>query len=108
MNAQTKIEPISLACPSAAGEIPYNPARPERAFRQVADMETDFNRLRGLMRLLLVMDLDDVCSDERDALAILELTYTANETIDRLYEKRNAAWSELHPFAYPRSHGWEK
>lgn len=45
--------------PSAASDKPFNPARAARAFHHVADMEEVLNRIRNMVRMLFIMDLDD-------------------------------------------------
>ena len=109
MNVHTPIdEPVEMigTTPSAAGDTPFNPERAERAFQHVADLEDDLNRVKHALRMLTVMDFGDVCPDDRDALAILEMLCIANEALERIWEKRSDAWNELHPFAYPHRHGW--
>jgi len=92
--------------PSAASDKPFNPARAARAFHHVADMEEVLNRIRNMVRMLFIMDLDDICRDSRDVHALIELGCIANDALDRLWAAREAAWGELHPFAYPKRHGW--
>lgn len=109
MNAHTPpTAPTTMVgdTPSAASDKPFNPARAARAFRCVADMENDFNRIRNMVRMLFIMDLNDICHDNRDVHALLELGYIADDALDRIGAARQAACSELHPFAYPRRHGW--
>lgn len=87
---------------------PINPSRPSgaraaRAFDHVADMETDISRVNGVLRMFIMMDVDQVCPDGRDASAILELIYGAQEAMARIWEKREAAFEELHPFRFSAS-----
>lgn len=72
-----------------------------RAFHSVADMERPLERLFGMLRMLVVMELDDIMPDERDVEAVLETVRTAQEALAVIQEKRSAAFNDLHPFAYP-------
>lgn len=110
MNVHTPIddEPVEMIgnTPSAAGDKPFNPERAARAFRHVADIENDFNRIRNMVRMLFILDLSDICRDDRDVHALLELGYIADDALDRIWAAREAACDELHPFAYPHRYGW--
>lgn len=90
----------------AAEDQPFNPARAARAFSHIYDIEKDINRVRNMVRMFFILDLDDICPDDRDANAILELAYVADDALDRIWAAREAACENLHPFAYPRTHGW--
>ena len=72
------------------------------AFHRVADMENPIERLSGMLRMLIVMQLDDIMPDPRDALAVLETVRIAQEALDRVQEHRTAAFRQLHPFVYSK------
>lgn len=85
---------------------PINPSRPSdaraaRAFRHVTVMEREIHRLRGSLRLFLMIDFDQVFNDSDDGLAILELIFSAQDMLAKIADNRVAAAEELHPFAYP-------
>jgi len=109
MNVHTPIddEPaMSVHTHCARLETPFNPERAARAFHHVAGIENDFNRVRNMVRMLFILDLGDICRDNRDVQALLELGYIADDALDRIWAAREAACEELHPFAFPVRHGW--
>lgn len=79
--------------------------RAERAFHHVSDIEGDLNQVQATLRMILMLDTAQVFNSDEEASAIIDLVLVATKALERVWEKRSLAFTELHPFAYPASHG---
>ena len=97
-----------MSKPANPYAIPGLPERQEgpttNAFDHVHRTENDLDRLRSLIRMFFILDLNDMMPDNRDVMTVMEIGIIMEEALDRICAARDEALGELHPLVYPHRH----